>query len=339
MNKRKTIAILYAILAAIFYALNIPFSKIMLNVVSPTILASLLYLGAGIGIGIIFGLKRQEINSDQYLSKSDFPYVLAMIILDTVAPILLMFGLLYTASSTASLLNNFEIVATSVIALVVFKELISKRLWVAIFLITIASIILSMNDISDLHFSYGSILIIFATLCWGFENNCTRKIALKNTYQIVMIKGIFSGLSSFFIAMLLNEKIPKIKYCLIILFVGFVAYGLSILFYIMAQRELGAAKTSAFYAVAPFIGVFLSIIFLKESISINYLIAFIIMLIGSIIVVIDTLIISHNHNHTHVYTHTHNGITHTHSIVHCHDHYHLNSKNEHYHIHELLHNK
>jgi drug/metabolite transporter (DMT)-like permease len=333
VDKKKIKAILYAVLAAVFYAINMPFSKLLLKIIQPTMMAAFLYLGAGIGIGIIFFLNKKSDNKSDYLSKNDLPYVLGMIGLDIIAPILLMFGLLNTSSANASLLNNFEIVATSVIALVVFKEIISRRLWIGIFLITISSIILSFKDITSFNFSSGSLLVILATICWGFENNCTRKISSKNTYQIVMLKGIFSGLGSLIIALIIGEQIPDIKYWLVILLLGFVAYGLSILFYIMAQSELGAAKTSAYYAISPFIGVLLSFVLLKEQITSNYLLALIIMIIGSIIVVIDTLIINHEHMHIHTYVHTHNGTPNSHTIAHSHVHSHLSSDEDHKHHH------
>lgn len=126
-------AIVYAILAAIFYAINLPVSKILLHVIGATMMAALLYLGAGVGIGILFWVKRKEQNKKEYLEQRDLPYTIGMIVLDMIAPILLMFGLMQTTSANASLLNNFEIVATSVIALLIFKETISKRLWIAIF--------------------------------------------------------------------------------------------------------------------------------------------------------------------------------------------------------------
>lgn len=289
MNKKKVIAIFYAILAAAFYAINMPASKILLKYIEPTMMASLLYLGAGIGIGILFLFKRKSIHQNEYLAKEDLLYTIGMILLDIMAPILLMFGLQHTTSANASLLNNFEIVATTVIALIVFKEIISKKLWWAIFLITLSSAILSFEDMSSLQFSWGSLLVLLAALCWGLENNCTRKISSKNTYQIVMLKGIFSGLGSFIIALLTGESIPKLEYWGIVLLLGFVAYGLSIFFYITAQNVLGAAKTSAYYAIAPFIGVLLSVVFLHEQITINYVIALLIMVLGTIIIVKDTL--------------------------------------------------
>lgn len=332
MSKKKIIAALYALLAAVFYAVSMPVSKILLKNIEPTMMAALLYLGAGIGIGIMFLFHKK--NESDNLTKEDLPYTIGMILLDIIAPIFLMFGLSHTTSANASLLNNFEIVATSIIALLIFKEMISKRLWIAIFLVTLSSVILSFEDMSSLTFSWGSVLVLAAAMCWGLENNCTRKISSKNTYEIVMLKGIFSGLGSFVVSQIIKESLPKIGYGMIALLLGFVAYGLSIFFYIKAQNVLGAAKTSAYYAVAPFVGAFMSFVFLKEALTVNYLVALVIMLIGSGLVVIDTMILYHAHAHAHTIVHTHDGSTHSHTIVHNHVHSHLGQETQPGHIHK-----
>lgn len=294
-GNKKPKAILYALLAAVFYALNVPMSKILLEHVETTMLAALLYLGAGIGIGlgagVAGGIKRLTAKNTgiERLTKKDFPFVVGMILLDIAAPIFLMLGLHYGTSSNASLLGNFEIVATTVIALFVFKEAVSKRLWGAIALITLSSILLSFEGADSLHFSYGSLFVLLATTCWGFENNCTRKISSKNTYEIVVLKGIFSGLGSMMIAFATGEHLPEIKYIGLALLLGFVAYGLSIFLYIRAQNVLGAAQTSAYYAVAPFVGASLSFLFLREPLTGIYLVALAVMIAGTALVVADTL--------------------------------------------------
>lgn len=294
-GNKKPKAILYALLAAVFYALNVPMSKILLEHVGTTMLAALLYLGAGIGIGlgagVAGGIKRLTAKNTgiERLTKKDFPFVVGMILLDIAAPIFLMLGLHYGTSSNASLLGNFEIVATTVIALFVFKEVVSKRLWGAIALITLSSILLSFEGADSLHFSYGSLFVLLATTCWGFENNCTRKISSKNIYEIVVLKGIFSGLGSMMIAFATGEHLPEINYIGLALLLGFVAYGLSIFLYIRAQNVLGAAQTSAYYAVAPFVGASLSFLFLREPLTGIYLVALAVMIAGTALVVADTL--------------------------------------------------
>lgn len=333
MNK-KVLAILFAVLAAVLYAINIPFSKLLLSKIEPTMMASYLYLGAGVGVGSLYLIIRnkQKEESEKY-SKKDLPYVIGMIVLDIIAPILLMFGILDSASSNASLLNNFEIVCTSIIALVIFKEAVSKKMWIAIALITLSSFFLSFEDISTFRFSWGSILVLLATLCWGLENNCTRNLSNKNTYSVVTIKGVFSGLGSLIVALIMRESFSHIGYILLAMLLGFVAYGLSIFFYIKAQGIIGASKTSAYYSVAPFVGSLLSFLIFKEELSWTYFIGLIIMIIGTLIVVIDTLAKKHNHIHQHEVTHTHDGTTHTHIILHSHEHNHYLSEEKHFHIH------
>lgn len=287
--KTKYLATIYAILAAALYSINIPFSKQLLIHIKPTILASLLYLGAGLGLLIYGGILKLLGKSDNAkpLTKKELPFTIAMILLDIVAPILLMFGIKHSSSSNVSLINNFEIVATSIIALFVFKEIISKKLWLSITLVTLASIILSFEASGFLEFNLGSLFVFGACLCWGFENNCTKMLSEKSTIEIVVIKGTFSGLGSLIVALIIGESLPTLFWILCSLLLGFVAYGLSIHFYVKAQKDLGAAKTSAYYSIAPFLGVFFGMI-LGERPAIQFYFALAIMIAATYILVIDT---------------------------------------------------
>ena len=266
--------IAFAILAAALYAINAPFSKILLEFMPPTLMAGFLYVGAGIGmifIALMRKIKKYEAK-ELKLTKSELPYTIAMIVLDIAAPICLLFGLNSTTAANASLLNNFEIVATAIIALMVFKEKL---------FITVSCGILSFEDISSLRFSYGSLFVLLATICWGFENNCTRKISSKDPLQIVLLKGIFSGIGSLIIGLFIGERIEALWSIVAVLCVGFVAYGLSIYFYVYAQRLLGAARTSAYYAVAPFIAAILSLIIFREIPDVTYFVALVLMIVGA----------------------------------------------------------
>ena len=287
--RNEKAAVCYAIAAAVFYALNVPCSKLLLERIAPTYMAALLYLGAGAGVGIMYLFHHKHEASAERLEKRDMPYTVGMVLLDIIAPILLMLGVKLGTSANASLLGNFEIVATTLIALFIFKEKVSRKLWAAIGLITLSSIILSFGGEGSFTFSVGSLLVLGATACWGLENNCTRSISDKSTYQIVTIKGFGSAAGTLIVAVIIGEKLPDIKYILPAVVLGFVAYGLSIFTYIRAQKTLGAAKTSAYYAVAPFIGAFLSFILLHESLTIVYLIALAVMIAGTAFVVSDTM--------------------------------------------------
>ena len=149
MGKVKAIA--YALLAAAFFAVNVPVSKLLLDHVGSTSMAALLYLGAGIGIAALSLFNRKE--KTEKLDRKDLPYVIGMIVLDIAAPILLMLGIRHGAASNASLLGNFEIVATTLIALLVFHETVTGRLWGAIALITLSSILLSFEGADSFRFS------------------------------------------------------------------------------------------------------------------------------------------------------------------------------------------
>lgn len=281
MNNKKGISL--AILAAVLYALNSPVSKLLLEHMPPTLMAGFLYVGAGLGmllIALIRKVSKKEKN-ESHLTKAELPYTIAMIVLDIAAPILLMFGLKATSAANASLLNNFEIVATAIIALMVFKEAISRRLWLGILCVTLSCAILSFEDISSLQFSSGSLLVILAAVCWGFENNCTRMISSKDPLEIVLLKGIFSGGGSVVIGLCIGERLTSLLCVLPVLLIGFVAYGLSIYFYVYAQRLIGAARTSAYYAVAPFIAVLLSLVIFREIPSVTFFIALVFMIFGA----------------------------------------------------------
>lgn len=173
-------------------------------------------------------------------------------------------------------------VATSVIAMLFFKEMVTAKTWLAIELVTIVSVLLSVDfqDTSALKFSLSSLLILGACTCWGIENNCIRVLSVASPLEIVVIKGFGSGGTALAIALMNGEAIPAPAPSLLALLLGFVAYGLSIYYYVHAQRHLGAARTSAFYAAAPFIGVIMSMGILKELPAWNFWVSFVIMLLG-----------------------------------------------------------
>ncbi|MDV0446792.1 hypothetical protein MsAg5_06480 [Methanosarcinaceae archaeon Ag5] len=309
----KNSAVGLALLAALLFGLNAPFSKLLLNDIPPMLMVSLLYLGAGIGIFAmrLFSRAAGSDKKEAKITKKELPWTILMILLDILAPFLLMLGLMMTTAENASLLFNFEMVATSVIALVFFKEAVGKRMWLSIGIITIASIILSIDwTASTFHFSTGSFLVLAACCCWGLENNCTRNMSEKDPAQIVIIKGFGSGLGAALIFFLF-ERTPISDIPLQALFfamvLGFVSYGLSIFLYVKAQRHLGAARTSTYYAAAPFMGVIVSFIIFGTNVTPAFWIAAILMMIGV------WLAVKENHSHEHI----HEELTHEHG--HSHD--------------------
>ncbi len=283
--------IFLAILAAALYAVNAPFSKLILEKTDmpSTLMAGILYVGAGLGMGIV-ALARKSLHrpaAGAPITKRELPYTFMMIVLDIAAPIFLLLGLSMTTAANASLLNNFEIVATAVIALALFREKISPRLWLGILFVTASCALLSFEDISSLRFSQGSLFILLACVCWGVENNCTRRLSACDPLVIVLLKGIFSGCGSIVIGLCMGERTSSLFAILAVLGVGFVAYGMSIFFYVYAQRLLGAARTSAYYAVAPFIGAFLSLVIFRDLPPVTYFPALGLMAVGAWLCSVD----------------------------------------------------
>ncbi len=324
MRETRRRGIGFAILAAALYAFSTPFSKLLLRYLTPTGMAALLYLGAGTGMLLLRltagFMKRCRLRTGsapeqlqtaaQPLCRADLPYIIGMILLDIAAPILLMTGLSRASAANVSLLNNFEIVATSLIAFFFFREKISGRLWTGIVFVTLASMLLSFESAESLHFSMGSLFVLLACSCWGLENNCTRALSAKDPVQIVIIKGLFCGTGSLLISMVsyLRRGIVVLTYLpdgpqlslwgailcapdagtlqniLLIaaaLLLGFVAYGLSIYYYIRAQRILGAAGTSAYYAFAPFIAAGISLVLFRTQPGLPFAAALLLMLLGA----------------------------------------------------------
>ena len=273
-----------AFLAACLYALSTPCSKVLLGSVAPNMMAALLYLGAGVGMAALTAMRaaaRPAPAAEEPLERADAPYVVAMVLLDIAAPILLMAGLAHAAPENVALLNNFEIVATAVIALLAFQERVAARTWAGIAVITVSCALLSLEGEAALSFSSGSLLVLGACLCWGVENNCTSRLSQRDPAQVVIVKGLGSGAGALAVALVAGDALPAPPDALAALLLGFVAYGLSIFFYVYAQRGLGAARTSAYYAVNPFIGAVLSLVLFRTVPGPAFLLALALMALGA----------------------------------------------------------
>lgn len=340
MTMKHSRPLFYALLAACLFALNAPLSKLLLGSVEPLFLAALLYLGAGAGMLLIGRLRRAggAPKRESALSRRELPFIALMVLLDIAAPIALLFGLRLTNAGTAALLGNFEIVATTLFALLLFREAVGRRLWAAIALIFCASLLLSFEDISALRLSSGALLVLLACACWGLENNCTRMLSIKDPLQVVVIKGFGSGLGALLAAFIWGSLRAPLWAVIAGLGLGLVAYGLSIFFYVRAQRDLGAARTSVYYAAAPFIGVLFSWLILGERVNFMFLLALVVMLLGALLAVTE----EHRHAHvhsalTHEHRHTHDDEHHSHShegdTQEEHSHMHTHEELEHTHPH------
>ncbi|ANZ65442.1 hypothetical protein AYR62_10115 [Secundilactobacillus paracollinoides] len=252
-------------------------------------LSSLLYLGTGIGTALIYPLVHRGHHVANGLKRSDTTALIAVIGFNIVASILMNLALKLSDAGSVSLLGNFEIVATSVLAMLFFHEHISQQLGLGIVVITIASILLSSTGVLHFSFSLGAVLALIATACCGLENNLTRVLSDRDPLQVVIVKGLGVGIGSLIVSVALRESWPAIGTVIAALILGFFAYGISIVFYILAQRSIGAAKTSAYYAVAPFLAVVLSFFLLGERPTALFGIALVLMIIGTVFVTLDAM--------------------------------------------------
>jgi drug/metabolite transporter (DMT)-like permease len=336
--------ILQALLAALFFGASAPIAKLLLgDSMAPIFLAAFLYLGSGTGTFLVKLTQRMRAkDAEADIKKPDIKWLAGAIISGGIlAPIILMISLQNTPASTASLLLNFEGVGTTLIALLFFKEAISRRAWTAILVITLASIFLSANFKDGFGLSLGALGIILACVLWGVDNNFTRNISGKDPLAIVAWKGLVAGTFSFFLALFLGNSFPSVGTILGTLLLGFVSYGLSTMLFIRSMRGLGAARTSALYGTAPLAGVLLSIFIFGEFPSFLFIIATILMVGGAL------LLINENHSHTHRHTalihehsHSHNDPSHDHADadeVHSHKHEHLAEEHEHDHMPDIHH--
>lgn len=335
MNKLRIYPAMQAILAAILFGVSAPLSKILLGNIEPVPLASFLYLGSGIGLFLYqlvnYIIVRQNF-AEASLSKKDAPWLLGAIIIGgVIAPIVLMLSLQKTPASTASLLLNFEGVATTMIALVVFKENIGRKVGIAVGLITLSSILLSWDFSNQWGLSFGALGVILACVCWGIDNNFTRNISSKNPFTIVTIKGIGAGFFSLLLSFLLKSSMPDLKIIFGAMLLGFFSYGLSIVLFVLAMRNLGSARTSAFFGTAPFIGSALSFLIYGSAPNAMFAIALPIMIVGTVLLIED------RHEHMHLHEQVKHDHKHTHNDEH-HDHMHkditASSDISHSHVHE-----
>lgn len=342
MKRTHLTPILQALIAALLFGASAPLAKLLLGEVEPIPLAAFLYLGSGLGLLGIKACQRfiqRSSKNEAQVKKADLPWLVGAILAGGVAaPIVLLFSLQQTPAATASLLLNFEGVATTLIAALVFKESISRRAGWAIALITLSSIFLSINPNASWGFSLGAIGIMAACLLWGLDNNLTRNISAKDPLMIVTLKGLGAGSFSLAMAFVLGNQLPAPRIILGAMLLGSLSYGLSIVLFIHAMRGLGAARTSTLFGTAPLAGMFLSFLLFRELPSWLFLIALPIMVVGTLILVSE----EHEHHHLHDLTlhehmHTHLDGHHNHAhegeYAEKHSHIHEHSESEHSHDH------
>lgn len=335
MKKSHVYSIFLALIAAVLFGASAPLAKLLLGEIDPILLAAMLYLGSSLGILIIkiaqrIGNLAQD--AEARIVKSDLIWLAGATIAGGIAaPIIMLFSLRATPAATASLLLNFESVATTLIAIIFFKEAVSHRAWWAIITITTASILLSINQESTWGFSLGAFGIVVACLFWGIDNNLTRNISSKDPLAIVAIKGLAAGTFSLILALVVGNQIPIWGTIIKALLLGSISYGVSIMLFIKALRGLGAARTSALFSTAPLSGLALSLILFKETPNALLFLALSLMAIGTF------FLVNEDHGHTHIHEHIIHEHSHNHEDDH-HDHsYESGDLINHSHIHEHQH--
>jgi len=306
----------FVIISASLFGISPPIAKLLVGDIHPVALAGLLYLGAFIGLSLYsVGKKKRTIDSNKKaapLERKDFPWLAGAVLTGgIIGPISMMMGLTLVSGFSASLLLNLEGLATAMIAIFFFKENAGKRLWLALVCMAIAGVFLTWDPGQGKFNIVGPLLITFAMVCWGIDNNLTRNISDKDPIQIAKIKGLVAGTFSLSLALFLGMKISLDIMIVFALLLGSFSYGISLVFFIKALKGLGSSRTGAFFSLAPFIGAITSIIILREWIGWVMFPAVAFMIIGI------WLINSEKHSHLHI----HKTITHTHSHVHTNMHH------------------
>jgi len=306
-----------ALLAALLFGASTPVAKFLLGDVAPVLLAGLFYAGSGMGLAIVLAVRqRMAGRAAAYVwpSKADWRWLAGAVGLGGIAaPILLMLGLSSTPASASALLLNLEGVFTALLAWIVFRENLDRRIAAGMALIVLGGVILAWSPVNS-NIPKGSLLIAAACLCWGLDNNLTRKVAANDAMTIACIKGLIAGCVNIGLALAIGNSLPSWKLAASAAVVGFAGYGVSLTLFVVALRELGTARTGAYFSVAPFFGALLALGLQHEPLTPGLVVAALLMALGVSLHVTER----HLHEHAHVYgRHTH---LHTHDEHHLHQH-------------------
>ena len=322
--------------AAILFGTSAPLSKLLMGSVDPWLLAGILYLGAGVGLALVtWGRARIGLPSaEAKLQRTDLPWLAAVVLFGgMLGPLLLMLGLSKTSAASGALLLNLEGLATMAIAWLVFRENVDRRLLLGAAAILCGAVLLSWNG-QGFQMDRGGLLIAGACLCWGIDNNLTRKLSAADPAQIAMIKGLVAGCVNFALALWLGAVLPDSKFLVAGAVVGFLGVGVSLVMFMLGLRHLGTARTGAYFSLAPFIGAVLALLLFNEALTLSLLAAGLLMALGL------WLHLSERHDHTH----DHEALEHDH--LHSHDAHHqhahdgaVTDPHSHWHRHEPMRHK
>jgi drug/metabolite transporter (DMT)-like permease len=329
MNRR---AVIYALVSAALFGVSTPAAKALVGSVDPVVLAGLLYCGAGVGIALLRRLLPWIASGapEVALTRLELPWLAGAIVAGgIVGPLLLMIGLSHTVAATASLLLTLEGAATALMAWFIFHENFDTRIAVGMVCLVGGAVILSWTGVPSFEHSFGPLAIVGACVAWGLDNNLTRKVSLADPLQVVELKGLIAGPFNLLLGILLGASLPAMTAIPIAGVVGFVGYGVSLALFVMALRDLGTARTGAYFSTAPFIGTAAAIIALGDPVTPQLLIA------GALMAVGVWLHLSERHEHEHF----HEAMAHSHPHVHDQHHRHAHRSDDpsgepHTHFHE-----
>ncbi len=310
-----------ALAAAVLFGASAPFAKLLLSDAAPELLAGLLYLGSGLGLGIMWLRERYspEGARETPLTRRDIPWLVGAIVFGgLLGPLLLMIGLTRTPASGASLLLNLEGVFTALLAWFVFRENFDRRIALGMLSIVAGALALSWGGRLAWGGLAGPLAVTAACLCWGVDNNLTQKVSAGDPVQIAMLKGLAAGSVNTAIAFLLGASLPAAPRVAGALAVGFLSYGVSLVFFVLALRHLGTARTGAYFSTAPFVGALLSVAIFRERPTPLFIVAGALMALGVWLHLTER----HEHEHEHV------ALDHDHAHVHDRHHQHGHSADD-----------
>jgi drug/metabolite transporter (DMT)-like permease len=307
-----------ALLAAVLFGASAPFAKMLLRGASPQLLAGLLYLGSGIGLALVWLLRRGR-TREAGLGGRSVPWLVGSIAAGGVAgPLLLMYGLARTPAASASLLLNLEGALTALLAWIVFRENVGRRVALGMLAIVAGGVVLSWEGRAHLGGVLGPFAITGACLTWAIDNNLTQKVSGGDPVQIAMLKGLGAGSVNTALALALGASLPVSVRVGAALALGFFSYGVSLVLFVFALRHLGTARTGAYFSVAPFVGALVSLAVFRQSPSVGLIAGAVLMALGV------WLHLSEQHEHQHV----HEGLRHEHLHVHDEHHQHTHSPDD-----------
>jgi drug/metabolite transporter (DMT)-like permease len=306
-----------ALTSATLFGASTPFAKTLVGEVHPALLAAILYLGSGLGLLLVRSAQRlfqaDQAPRSEHLGRVGALWLGAAILFGgVVGPVLLMYGLTMTPASSASLLLNMEGVLTALLAWFVFRENFDRRIAIGMASIVAGAVVLSWQGQATLTNMLGPMAVTGACLAWAIDNNFTRKVSLSDPVQIAMLKGLTAGTVNLVLALMIGASMPPIPTVTAAALLGFIGYGFSLVLFVLALREIGTARTGAYYSTAPFIGAVIAFIVLREPVTPALLIAGVLMGIGV------WLHLTERHEHQH----EHEPLTHTHPHVHDEHHQH-----------------